>query len=380
LRLLVVSHTAHYRDGASLLGLGPTVREIDHLATLFEEVRHLAPLHDGKPPESALPYRSGVRLVPVPPAGGGGLADKLAVARLAPRYAAAILREAAECDVIHVRCPANISLLAVLLLAVARHPERRWVKYAGNWAAGSREPWSSKLPRRLLTGSSHRAVVTVNGEWPDQPPHVRSFLNPCLTEEELREGCRVASVKLLAPPARLLFVGRLDEAKGAGRVLEVLFRLAARGLRARARFVGDGPRRGDLERRAAELPSGTTAQFLGPLPRTELASLYADSDLLLLPSSSEGWPKALSEGMAYGVVPVASDVGCIPQYLRRFGAGRSLPAEDLDGFAEAVAGYCLSPAAWKAESQKCVEAARAFSYDNYLEAVKTLLGLEDKGT
>ena len=41
--------------------------------------------------------------------------------------------------------------------------------------------------------------------------------------------------------------------------------------------------------------------------------------LMLFPSESEGWPKVLSEGKAYGVVPVTSDVSSIPQYLREFG-------------------------------------------------------------
>lgn len=377
MRLLVVSHTPHYRRGKVFAGWGPTVREIDQLATLFTEVTHVAPLHADPAPESALEYGSGrVRLVPVPPAGGPRLLQKLAIALAAPRYIGTILREARRCEIVHVRCPANIGLFAVLLLIALRRPERRWIKYAGDWGRRAGEPWSYALQRRLLTGTLHRAVVTVNGTWPGQPPHVLSFANPCLTDEELSEGKRAAARKSLGSPVKLLFVGRLDEAKGAGRVLEILALLRRQGVAARARIVGNGASRGALERRAAELSVADSAEFLGPLSRPSLSPLYADSDIQLLPSrSSEGWPKVLSEGMAYGVVPVASDVGSIPEFLRSLRVGQALPADDIAGFAAAVVAYAQDPAAWKEESRRGVLGAERFGYSRYLADVRRILDI-----
>ena len=48
MRLLIVSHTPHYRAAGQLVGWGPTVRELDHLAELFAEVVHVAPVYDGR--------------------------------------------------------------------------------------------------------------------------------------------------------------------------------------------------------------------------------------------------------------------------------------------------------------------------------------------
>src|SRR5439155_595485 len=108
--LLIVSHTPHYRRDGEIVGWGPTVREIDMLATLFDSVVHIAPLHPHAAPASALPYRSSrVRLRPVPPTGGERLRDKLNIPLRYPGYARAILRERRAADVIHVRSPANIS-------------------------------------------------------------------------------------------------------------------------------------------------------------------------------------------------------------------------------------------------------------------------------
>src|SRR5690606_11669235 len=39
------------------------------------------------------------------------------------------------------------------------------------------------------------------------------------------------------------------------------------------------------------------------------------SHFLVLPSKSEGWPKAVAEAMFFGVIPIASPVSCIPDML-----------------------------------------------------------------
>ena len=117
--------------------------------------------------------------------------------------------------------------------------------------------------------------------------------------------------------------------------------------------------------------------FRGWLARPSLAEFYSRAHFLLLPSSSsEGWPKVLSEGMAYGVVPVTSNVSSIPQLVAAFRAGRALEARDIGAFVDALAGYARDPDLWKTESRNAADAARAFTYETYLCAVRGLLDLE----
>jgi glycosyltransferase involved in cell wall biosynthesis len=377
MRIVVISHTPHHRRGGRLVGWGPTVRELDRLAGLFDELVHVAPVHEGPAPASGLAYEApNVRLVPVRAAGGDTLAAKLGILRVLPQYVAAIWRELGRCDVAHVRCPSNIGLVASLLLAVRRTPVLRWIKYAGNWRPSGRESRSYGLQRWLLQRGIPRALVTVNGTWPGQPSHVHAFLNPCLTAEELRDGAGVAASKRIGEPVRFLFVGRLEEEKGTGRAIRILERVRAAGTNALLEVVGDGPARSRFESQAAEAGLSEAVRFHGWLPRPALDSLYRRAHFLILPSnSSEGWPKVLSEGMAYGVVPMTSDVSSIPQLLERFHTGRALPAEDVDAFAAAIAHYLREPETWEHESQRASEAARGFSYDAYLAAVRELLNL-----
>ena len=55
-RLLIISHPAHRTSDQVVAAWGPTVREIDHIASLFDEVVHVAPLHPGSPTASDQPY------------------------------------------------------------------------------------------------------------------------------------------------------------------------------------------------------------------------------------------------------------------------------------------------------------------------------------
>jgi glycosyltransferase involved in cell wall biosynthesis len=379
MKLLVISHTPHYLKEGRFFGWGPTVRELDHLPEIFKRVIHLAPLHQEVAPASALPYQSTrLEFRPLPPAGGGRLRDKLTILIRTPQYLYAILKALREVDAVHVRCPANISLLAIILLACVTRPRLRWVKYAGNWRPTTREAWSYTFQRWWLNKNLHRGVVTVNGQWPEQPKHVHSFLNPCLTDQELIEAGTAAAKKELGGPLRLLYAGRLETAKGVGRAIEVLHQLRQRGIAARLDIVGDGAERSAFEGLVAECELNQVVTFHGWLARAPLNRLFTGAHFSIFPAaSSEGWPKVLSEGMAHGVVPVAGSVSSIPQYLSSFQTGRICAPDDVMAFVDALVWYAQHPERWQEESANGVQAAQLFSYSNYLQAVRTIFALSD---
>lgn len=371
--LAVVSDTPYYLDGDRAVGWGPNVRELDQLATLFDEVRHVAPLYAEAPPASALPSRRGdlVGLHPVDPAGGRTLAAKLQVLARYPAWRRAIRQEVAGADLVHVRCPSNIGLLALLLFAFRRRRPPVWFKYGGNWRPSASEPWTYRLQRAFLRHGVRGTAVTVNGTWAGEPPHVHAFRNPTLTPEELAFG-RAAAEKALTEPARLLFVGRLDRAKGANRSIEVLARLRQRGRAVHLDVVGDGREMAAMREAAARHGIEDAVTFHGWLPRPALEPIYAGGHLLLLPSDSEGFPKVLSEAMAFGVVPLAAAVSSIPQALAELQTGRAIPPTDVAGFADAVEGYLDDPDAWAEASRNGVEGADVFAYEGYLRDVTAM--------
>jgi len=374
MKLLIVSNMAHYSQDRTIVGWGPTVQEIDALGQLFVSITHIGCLHPEPAPSSALPYQApNIRFSPLPPAGGHTLGAKLDILRKTPRYIRTILRELPRADAVQVRCPANISMIAIILLALVRRPRYRWVKYAGNWRPNGRESWSYTLQRWWLNKGLHRGVVTVNGRWPGQPGHVYSFLNPSLTREDIERGRRAAEDKALNSPLQLLFVGRIEEAKGAGRVLQIAAGLQERGLDFHLHMLGDGPERPEFERMAKEFEIAERVSFHGWVPKTALPAFYSRGHFIIFPSdASEGWPKVLSEAMAYGVVPIASNVSSIPQILADAGAGIALPPHDVQAYVRAVLDFVNHPDHWWSASRAGLKAAERFTYSAYLQAVRDM--------
>jgi glycosyltransferase involved in cell wall biosynthesis len=374
----VVSLTPHFRahDGV-VVGWEPTVRELDALAAIFAEVCHIAPLHAGPPPAIARPYSSPrVRVRPVRPGGGTGLRAKVGVLRLVPGWSRAITQELRRADAAHLRCPANISLVALLVLMAVRMPVARWFKYAGNWAPGSNEPFSYRLQRSLLRWNAARGVVTVNGRWPNQPSHVHPFVNPTLTNIELARGVRAAARKTLSDPVQLLFVGFLSDAKGAGRVIDVLETVLAMGLDARLDVVGDSSRRPGYEADVRRRGLADRVVFHGWLERAALDELYADAHVLVLPSISEGFPKVVAEAMAHGIVPIVGDVSCIADELELARTGLALPPMDVAAFAAGIVDLVRN-GSWEQQSAAGVGAASRYAYEAYVAAVGDLLAVDD---
>ena len=167
-------------------------------------------------------------------------------------------------------------------------------------------------------------------------------------------------------------MGRLDEAKGANRSVEILRILRERGRPVVLDVIGDGREMAAMRRAVADAGTEDSTTFHGWLPRPALEPLYAAAHFLLLPSDSEGFPKVLSEAMAFGVVPIAGAVSSIPQALEEMGTGRAVPPTDVEAFADAVEHYLDDPEAWAAASRHGVDGAEMFAYDGYLRDVTTM--------
>jgi glycosyltransferase involved in cell wall biosynthesis len=259
------------------------------------------------------------------------------------------------------------------MFALMRRPPIRWVKYAGNWVPSGKDAFSYKVQRLWLARGLHRGVVTVNGVWPNQPGHVLSFENPSLTEQDIRQGKEFSLTKEISPPVSLLFVGRVEAAKGVGRLLSIASRLKQQGFPFSLDIIGDGMEKPAFIRQATEAGLDDVVRFHGWLSKREIVDYYARAHLLVFPTSaSEGWPKVLSEGMAYGVVPIAGEVSSIPQLLRGNSAGVALPPDDIQGFTNAILDYSTRPEKWRAAVSAGLESAGRFTYERYLCVVKDM--------
>jgi glycosyltransferase involved in cell wall biosynthesis len=116
---------------------------------------------------------------------------------------------------------------------------------------------------------------------------------------------------------RLVMVGSLAQLyKGPDVALAALAACRRSGLNLSLTIVGDGKFRPKLERLAAQLGLTDRVAFRGQLPQGEAVQAELDrSDLFIMPSRTEGLPRAMVEAMARGLPCIGSCVGGIPELL-----------------------------------------------------------------
>lgn len=176
---------------------------------------------------------------------------------------------------------------------------------------------------------------------------------------------RFCANKQLTPPIRLIFVGRLESAKGVGICLDIVRKLLNH-CEVHLEVLGDGPELCKFKAMCVSLEIEPFVTFHGWIPHDEVKRHLGEVDFILLPSASEGWPKVLSEAMAYGVVPIASNVSAIPQILSETHTGFALPPSDADQYAQAILNLVKEPLKWKAMIQAGLHSAPRFSYEKYI--------------
>ncbi|MEA2125191.1 MAG: hypothetical protein QOI80_1973 [Solirubrobacteraceae bacterium] len=105
-----------------------------------------------------------------------------------------------------------------------------------------------------------------------------------------------AELDMAAGESLAVFTGRLVPIKRLDVLLDGLAHARQAGARLVLAVVGDGPERGGLERRAAELGLADAVRFTGY--RQDLPEILAAADMAVLSSDNEGTPVSLIEAAA----------------------------------------------------------------------------------
>jgi len=164
--------------------------------------------------------------------------------------------------------------------------------------------------------------------------------------------------KEAAPLCRLLTIGRLVEKKGTRYALEALARLADRDIPFEFKVVGDGPLRQELEDLSQSLGLKEQVSFLGPRRGDEIAALFGETDIFLLPSvtaqngDQEGIPVVLMEAQAMGIPVVSTLHTGIPELVVHEGSGYLVPERDSEALAHRLEYLATHPALWPAMGKK----------------------------
>jgi len=140
---------------------------------------------------------------------------------------------------------------------------------------------------------------------------------------------RVRPEKYHSTSLQLVYAGRIVKDKGINELIRALRQLEAQ-MEVKCVVAGSGAP--DLIEQLNDL---NCVDYRGVCTPEELRSIYNNSAIFLLPSYYEGMPNAMLEAMAFGCVPVVTNVGAVTSVVSR-NNGKITKVGDWEAVAKGV--------------------------------------------
>lgn len=176
-------------------------------------------------------------------------------------------------------------------------------------------------------------------------------------------------------------IGRISAEKGHADLVDALALVAQRAHRVSAVLVGDGPERPRLLEKIQALGLADSVHMPGYIDQPE--RILEETDLVILPSHTEGLPNAALEAMVMEIPLLATRVGGTPEVITDGETGRLVEPRSPEALAGALIDFLTNPLPWKqmaAQGRQMVE--RQFNFQartRELEAIYTELGARFSG-
>lgn len=310
--LAVFSHVKHLWYQDQCYGYGPFVREMN-LWSKYTDTMTVLGTNYGKEKirpdgmEAAYTIKN-FKLVDVPGFDLLSLTAILFTVFKVPYIFLKCLVLMAKADHIHIRCPGNVGLIACVAQIFCPNKPKS-AKYAGNWDPHSQQPWSYRLQQSILRNRflTRNMQVLVYGAWPNEPAHILPFISATFYEVD-----KVAfKPRDYRQPLKLVFAASLVPGKRPLLTIQIVEALNQRGFPAVLDLFGDGPLMAELQAYVDAQGLQEQIIFHGNQDIRLIMDYYKEAHFNILPSKSEGWPKAVAEGMFFGCVPIATAVSCV---------------------------------------------------------------------
>jgi len=199
--------------------------------------------------------------------------------------------------------------------------------------------------RRQIAGAAVASYVTEHALQLRYPPANGAFSN-YFSDVELRDEAFANAPRHFTAYEKgrltIITVGSLATLwKGTDILLEAFALCRRQGMPLRLLLVGDGVFRPQLEKLAQRHGIREDVTFLGQLPAGEAVRTELDrAHLFVMPSLSEGLPRAMLEAMARGLPCIGTAVGGIPELLA---SEDMLPPGDIQRLAEKLREVLSAP-------------------------------------
>ena len=374
MKLAVFTHVQHIKKGKLLYGYAPYVNEMNIWFKYADEVIIVAPVIKANLTAIDTNYcHDKITLYETTSFDVTSIKNIFKTIVKLPKMVWQIYVAMKTADHIHLRCPGNMGLLAAIV-QIAFPKKKKTAKYAGNWDPKAKQPVTYKIQRWLLrtTCLTKNMQVLVYGEWPKQTRNIKPFFTATYSENEILNTPTSPQKPAFKEGIKFLFVGTLSQGKQPLYAMQLVEKLLTLGHQVALDFYGEGVLRSELETYIAAHHLADTITLKGNQSKETLKEAYQNSHFLILPSKSEGWPKAVAEAMFWGCVPVATAVSCVP-YMLDYGNRGVLLHEHLEKDTTILLDLLNDSKAYELKSKAAQNWSQHYTIELFEAEIKKLL-------
>ena len=211
--------------------------------------------------------------------------------------------------------------------------------------------------------------VLVYGNWEKQSKNIKPFFTATYSETE-----KIAIIKTIHPETKikLIFVGSLVAGKNPFYAIKLLEQLLQRNQNVVLDFYGEGILRQVLEKYMERNNLNEYVILHGNQNQEIIKKAYQESHFVILPSKSEGWPKAIAEGMFWACVPLATAVSCVP-YMLDYGNRGLVLQMDLEKDIQIIKELINNPKEFEKKSKAAAIWSREYTLERFENEIQKLL-------
>ena len=367
---LIITHVPHIFQQNQYFGYAPYVREMNSWIKEIDKLIIVAPQSNASKTVIEINYgHDNIEFNTIQAFNLLSLKQIVGSIYKIPTISWQIFKAMQQADHIHLRCPGNIGLLGCIVQILFPYKQKS-AKYAGNWDPKSKQPWTYRLQKWILNNTflTKNMQVLVYGEWEGSSSNIKPFFTATYAEADkvpLREKSPIESI-------RFVFVGTLVSGKRPLCAIQLVEALYKNGLDVVLTLYGEGTERKKLEDYIHQNNLENRIILQGNQPQNVIQKGYEESHFVILPSQSEGWPKAIAEGMFWGCVPIATAVSCVPFMLDQGNRGVLL-TKNLEKDVKQIEAIIEDEVDYQNRRKKAAEWSRKYTLDFFEQEIKKLI-------
>lgn len=370
MKFVIITHVPHIQSQNQYFAYAPYVTEMNIWSKYSDELIIVAPVQNADRSPIDCPYnKDNIQFVSINKISLLGSQAILDAILKMPKMSWQIFKAMKQADHIHLRCPGNIGLLGCLV-QILFPSKPKTAKYAGNWDPKAKQPWSYRLQKWILSNTflTRKMQVLVYGEWGRSSKNIKSFFTATYSEKDK------AAIKSLDLKGKInfVFVGALVSGKKPLYAIQLVESVYEKGYDVSLDLYGEGIERKVLEHYILSNGLEKIVSLKGNQNQKEVTNGYQNSHFVLLPSKSEGWPKALAEAMFWGCVPIATPVSCVPSMLD-YGERGILLQMNLDQDVQLLERVMNNENDFEVKRNKASDWSRKYTLDVFEGEIKKML-------